>query len=169
MSAPHFSATDVKQAKAILVEAKADPHSLDKVDFLSLVHDFTVVNVSRYGGKPIEADVEVIAIGTDPAWVDLPGEIFVELRKVVKNDSVFRTTIINEQTNDAPNYIPNRKAFEEGACEVKTARCTAGCGETLAVAAIDLLAEAYRGDPGTTGRLLYEQWSYSLARINREG
>jgi hypothetical protein len=82
----------VKQAKAILVEAKADPHSLDKVDFLSLVHDFTVVNVSRYGGKPIEADVEVIAIGTDPAWVDLPGEIFVELRKVVKNDSVFRTT-----------------------------------------------------------------------------
>jgi hypothetical protein len=71
----------------------------------------------------------------------LPGEVFAELGMMIKANSPYRFTVVNELANDMLDYIPNRKSYREGSYEVTTARCTSGCGEQLVSAAIELLAE----------------------------
>ena len=51
----------------------------DAPAFLERVQAFKVLDVAAREGKPLEAEVQVIALGDDLAWVGLPGEIFVEL------------------------------------------------------------------------------------------
>ena len=111
--------------------------------FLETVRAFTVLHVAEFQGKPIEAEVQVITLGDEVAWVGLPGEIFVELGKAIKLASPYPTTIICELSNDSIDYVPNRKAFAEGAYEVITAQCTPGSGEALVEAATRLLVEAF--------------------------
>jgi hypothetical protein len=103
-----------------------------------------VINVTdRHGGKPIETEVQVIALGRDVAWVSFPGEVFVELGMALKTASPFPHTIVNELANDMLDYFPDRKAYDEGGYEVTTARCTQGCGEFLVETAVKLLTQAY--------------------------
>jgi hypothetical protein len=63
----------------------------------------------------------------------------------IKKASPFPLTIVGELANGSIGYVPNRKAYAEGAYEVISARCGPGCGEALADAAIRLLAEMKRG------------------------
>jgi hypothetical protein len=116
----------------------------DAAPFLDLVRAFKIVDVAAREGRPIEAEVQVIALGTDVAWVGLPGEIFTELGLAIKNASPFRFTIISELTNDSIGYVPNLKAYGEGAYEVVSARCGPGSGELLADAAVRLLVELHQ-------------------------
>jgi hypothetical protein len=61
----------------------------------------------------------------------------------VKNASPFPQTIVAELAHDMIDYIPNRKAYAEGAYEVVNSRCQPGAGEMLVDAATRLLIESY--------------------------
>ena len=115
--------------------------------FLEKVHAFKVLDVAARGGRPIEAEVQVIALGDDVAWVALPGEIFVELGLEIKKRSPFRQTIVVELANNSIGYVPTKRAFGEGNYEVVSARCAEGSGEMLVEAALRLLNDVKgRGD-----------------------
>ena len=112
--------------------------------FLERVKAFRVLDTAAREGKPLEAQVQVIALGREIAWVGLPGEIFVELGLAIKKASPFRRTIVVSLANDNLGYIPNRKAYAEGNYEVVSARCAEGSGEMLAEAAVKMLKELYQ-------------------------
>jgi hypothetical protein len=109
--------------------------------FLERVHAYKVLDVAAREGKPLEAEVQVIALGDDLAFVAMPGEVFVELGLAVKNASPFRHTVIAELANGSIGYVPTRKAFEQGNYEPVSARCAAGSGEKLVETASRLLEE----------------------------
>lgn len=111
--------------------------------FLQIVHAFKALNLAEYQGKHIRAEVQVMSLGDQIAWVALPGEVFVELGMTLKNASPFPYTIVVELAHDMIDYVPNRKAFAEGAYEVVNTRCKPGCGEMLVEAATRLLIDAY--------------------------
>ena len=75
------------------------------------------------------------------AIVTLPGEVFVEFGLQIKLNSPFKTTIVVELANDAPGYIPTKKAFVEGGYETINSRVAPGGGEQMVEAAISLLNE----------------------------
>ncbi len=110
--------------------------------FMDLVRAFKILDVAERQGAPLEAEVQVIAFGRDVAWVGLPGEIFTELGLSIKLNSPFRYTTVVELANGSIGYVPNRKAYQEGAYEVVSARCGPGAGEMLVEAAGRLLAQA---------------------------
>jgi neutral ceramidase len=112
--------------------------------FLELVKAFQVLDVDARQGKPIDVEVQVIALGDSVAWVSLPGEIFVELGLEIKQDSPFAHTIIAELANGAIGYIPSRRAYAQGNYEVVSARCAEGSGEMLVAAAVRMLTEMHR-------------------------
>jgi hypothetical protein len=112
--------------------------------FLEQVQAFKVIEVAGRAGKPIEAEVQVIALGSELAWVALPGEIFVELGMAIKRTSPFKQTIVAELANGSIGYVPNREAGPQGNYEVVSARCAMGSGEMLVDAAARLLAAAYK-------------------------
>ena len=111
--------------------------------FLDLVRAFRILDVADRGGSPIEAEVQVLALGPDVAIAGLPGEIFTELGMAIKLASPFRYMVVAELTNGAIGYVPNRKAYPEGAYEVVSARCAAGSGEMLVDAATRLLVNLH--------------------------
>jgi hypothetical protein len=112
--------------------------------FLDLVHAFRVLETAERKGEPIEAEVQVIALGDQVAWVGLPGEIFAEFGLAIKLASPFRYTIISTLSNGAYGYFPNLKAFAEGNYEPISARTEPGSGERLAETATRLLVDSYR-------------------------
>lgn len=109
-----------------------------------LAEAFRILDVADRKGAPLEAEVQVVALGKSIAWVGLPGEIFVELGQAIKKASPFPTTIIVELSNGQIGYVPTRKAFEEGGYEVLSARFAPGGGELLAETAIKLLSAIHR-------------------------
>lgn len=111
--------------------------------FLALVNAFKVIDVAERQGKPLEAEVQVITLGDELAWVGLPGEIFVELGLTIKKASPFRHTIVAELANGSIGYVPDRQAYSEGNYEVVSTRCGKGSGEMLVEAAVRLLRDAY--------------------------
>jgi hypothetical protein len=76
--------------------------------------------------------------------VALPGEIFAELGQAIKRNSPFKHTIVVELANGSIGYVPDRKAYAQGAYEVVSARCAEGSGEMLVDAATRLLIDLYR-------------------------
>ncbi len=111
--------------------------------FLDLVRAFRITEIDDRRGRPVDAEVQAIALGPDIAWLGLPGEIFTELGLAIKAASPFRFTLISELTNDSIGYVPNRKAYEEGAYEVVSSRLAPGAGEMLADAAVRLLVDLH--------------------------
>jgi hypothetical protein len=132
---------DVAKARAVV--ARLDAKS-GKPTFLETVKAFQVLDVEARAGRPIEVEVQVIALGDEVAWVSLPGEIFVELGLAIKQDSPFKNTIIAELANGAIGYIPSRRAYAQGNYEVVSARCAEGSGERLVDAAVGLLEALHR-------------------------
>ena len=99
------------------------------------------VDVVRVGDRLVfEAEVQVIALGNELAWVGLPGEMFVELGLNLKNGSPFRYTMVHSLSNGAIGYVPNLRSYSEGSREVSATRCAPGGGERLVETAIRLLA-----------------------------
>jgi hypothetical protein len=116
-------------------------HTHDGRSFLERVWAYKVLDVAARGGKPLDAEVQVFALGDELAFVALPGEIFVELGLAMKKQSPFRHTIIVELANGSVGYVPARRAYDEGNYEPISARCAAGSGERLAETAVRLLNE----------------------------
>jgi hypothetical protein len=111
--------------------------------FLELVDAFKLIDVAGRNGKPVEAEVQVITLGKELAWVALPGEVFVELGQAIKQASPFRETIVVELANGSIGYVPNRKAYREGNYEVVSARIAEGSGEMLVESALAMLRAAH--------------------------
>ena len=109
--------------------------------FMEQVQAYKVLDVAAREGKPWEAEVQVITLGRDLAWVALGGEVFVELGLSIKAASPFQQTHVVELANGSFSYIPNRSAYAEGNYEVVSARCAEGSGEMMVTAAIRMLSE----------------------------
>lgn len=137
LPAPQVTNVERARATAATFGAKTQAPFLEMVDALKALD-----TVERKG--PLEAEVQVITIGDDVAWVAIPGEYFVELGMAIKRASPFRTTIIVEQANGWLSYIPDRKAFAEGSYEAISSRCAPGCGEILVETAIRMLGNLRR-------------------------
>lgn len=138
---PEVTAADVAWAKMVKPDMGDTPNWSN---FMDLVKAFKIKDVAARSGKPVPAEVQVIALGDDIAWVGLPGEIFTELGLAIKTASPFRRTIVVELANDSIGYVPNLKAYDQGAYEVMSARVGPGSGEMLAEAAVRLLVELKR-------------------------
>jgi hypothetical protein len=133
---PPITAADIEKANDV-VKRVNNP----KTAFLDKVKAFQTLDVVARKGKPLEVEVQVIALGDKVAWVSLPGEIFVELGLDIKRTSPFACTMIAELANGSIGYIPNKAAYAEGNYEVVSARCAVGSGEKLVAAADKLLKE----------------------------
>lgn len=131
-----FSAQEKKQAAADM--EKVDTSELS---FLKRVHAYKVNAVSMRPGQSIPLEVQAFRLSPDCAIVTLPGEVFVDLGIAIKTASPFKETLVIELANDAPGYIPTRKAFAEGSYETVNSRVQPGYGEKMATAAIRLLKE----------------------------
>lgn len=116
----------------------------ERIPFLDTVRAFRVLDIAAREGRPLEAEVQVVTLGTDIAWVALPGEIFVELGLAIRRASPFPCTAVVELAGGSIGYVPTRQAYTQGNYEVVSARCAAGSGERLVEAASRLLREAHR-------------------------
>ena len=134
---PEVSATDLEWARKI-TPSFGKPNA---APFMDLVRAFKFVDVAERKGELLEAEVQVIALGDQLAWVGLPGEIFTELGMAIKTASPFRYTVVSELANGSIGYVPNRKAYPEGAYESESARCGPGSGEMLVDAAVRMLVD----------------------------
>lgn len=132
LPAPAFDAAEIEKARNI-ASTFGQPNA---APFLALVRASKIVELADRKFQPLEAEVQVIAIGEELAFVGLPGEIFVELGLTIKHGSPFAQTVIAELANGALGYLPDRKAYAQGAYEVLSSRSAAGGGELLVESAI---------------------------------
>lgn len=107
--------------------------------FLDFVKAFKILEIDSRKGKPIEAEIQVFALGDKCAIVSLPAEVFTEIGMYIKSRSPYPYTIITELTNGAIGYVADRKAYIEGNYEVITSKVAPGSGEILAENALRML------------------------------
>jgi len=139
LALPKVTAEDLAQARKV-----ATTFGKNTPPFLERVNAYKILDVAAREGKPLEAEVQVISLGDDLAWVALPGEIFVELGLEIKKQSPFKNTILVELADGSVGYVPTERAYKEGNYEPTSARCAAGSGEQIEQAAIELLKELKR-------------------------
>jgi len=137
--------TEEELRKSREIAARHDP----KTPLLEAAKAYRIIDVAARSGKPIDVDVQVVALGRDVAWVAIPGEVFVELGLSVKAASPFRQTSVVELANGGSHYIPHRSAYAEGQYEVVSSPYREGSGEMLVTTALRLLAELHRAAAGT--------------------
>ena len=128
----HHSPERSQWAKGIL--SKMSDKSLPP--FMEMVEAYRIADVEARTDGIIDAEVQVITLGRDLAWVSLPGEIFVQLGMAIKDGSPFAVTSIHELANGSIGYVPTRQAYAQGNYEVISARCAEGSGEMLVDSAI---------------------------------
>lgn len=141
LALPAVTDDEVLKAKAVAAEVLAGKNPR----FLDTVGAFKTLDVASRAGKPWSAEVQVIALGKELAWVALPGEIFVELGQQIKQASPFAHTIVVELAHGPVTYFPNATAFPQGNYEVVTSRAAKGSGERLVQSAIAQLKAVYAG------------------------
>ena len=138
VEAPLQSFTDEE-----IAEARKNMELVDssKLSFLERVRAYKITAVGMRSGKTLPIEVQAFRLSNDVAIVTLPGEVFVDLGIAIKADSPFKTTLVIALTNDAPGYIPTKKAFAEGSYETLNSRVKTGGGEMMVQTAIGLLRE----------------------------
>ncbi len=144
LALPEITFEQLDDAKKTVEATKDDRAG----NFMKLVRSYRALDVAGRNGKPQQAEVQVIALGQDAAWVALPGEIFVELGLAIKQRSPFRQTFVVELANENLGYIPDRRSYAEGNYEPESSRCAPGSGEKLVDTAVRLLMELYPKSPG---------------------
>ena len=98
----------------------ADERVLQRADRLAPAR-----HAQRHGGRPVAA-IRRSGDRRGPA---------------IKRASPFATTLVIELCNDAPGYVPTRKAFAEGSYETVNSRIAPGGGEMMVDLAVRLLTE----------------------------
>jgi len=141
LALPKIQPGEVEKARQIAARHSAKQGK--QPSFLETVNAYKVLDVQARQGKPLEAEVQVIALGRDLAWVGLPGEVFVELGMAIKAASPFERTIVVELANGSIGYVPTKRAYAEGNYEAVSARCAEGSGELLVDASLRLLRQLY--------------------------
>jgi len=104
--------------------------------FMEMVEAYRIADVEAHPDGFLDAEVQVISLGRQVAWVSLPGEIFVQLGLAIKDASPFAVTSIHELANGSIGYVPTRQAYSQGNYEVISARCGQGSGEMMVDSAI---------------------------------
>ncbi len=112
-----------------------------ELSFLEQVEAYKILALEMRPGRTIGLEVQVFRLSHDVAVVGLPGEVFVDLGLAIKRASPFATTLVIELCQDAPGYIPTKKAFAEGSYETVNSRIAPGGGEMMVDAAVRLLKE----------------------------
>jgi len=112
-----------------------------ELTFLEQVEAYKILARQMRPGETIGLEVQVFRLSSDVAVVGLPGEVFVDLGLAIKQASPFDTTLVIELCQDAPGYIPTKKAFAEGSYETVNSRIAPGGGEMMVKAAVRLLKE----------------------------
>ncbi len=112
-----------------------------ELSFLEQVEAYKILALEMRNSETIGLEVQVFRLSHDVAVVGLPGEVFVDLGLAIKRASPFATTLVIELCQDAPGYIPTRKAFAEGSYETVNSRIAPGGGEIMADTAVRLLKE----------------------------
>lgn len=112
--------------------------------FLDLVRAAKIIEIESRHGKPFDAEVQIITLGEQVAFVGFPGEMFTEFGLTLKEDSPFPTTIAVELANGGLGYIPNRQAYPQGAYEVISSRLLPGAGEMLMNSGLAQLDAVFR-------------------------
>lgn len=132
---------------AQIEQAKRDIHKVGtrELSFLDQVKAYKILAVHERGGSALPLEVQVFRLSDEVAVVGLPGEVFVDLGLAIKQASPFATTLVIELCQDAPGYIPTKKAFAEGSYETVNSRIAPGGGEMMAEAATTLLAQLAPG------------------------
>ncbi|MCD6395655.1 MAG: neutral/alkaline non-lysosomal ceramidase N-terminal domain-containing protein [Planctomycetes bacterium] len=110
-----------------------------ELSFLEQVRAYKLLAVEMRRGDTIPLEIQVIRLGADSAVVGLPGEVFVDIGLAIKEQSPFATTLVIELCQDAPGYIPTKKAFAEGSYETVNSRIAPGGGEMILEKAVALL------------------------------
>jgi len=131
--------TDAEVTRARKIAATYD--TPEAAPFMELVNAFKVISVHERQGRPLECEIQVMALGRDLAWVALPGEIFVEIGLAIKEASPYAVTIVSELTNGSIGYVPDYKAYDQGNYEPISARCAAGSGELLVATSLEMLRD----------------------------
>jgi neutral ceramidase len=142
LPAAEYKSEEVEKARTIVAryaQPNADP-------FYDRVKAFKILELDARHGEPIQAEVQIIALGNQLAWVGMPGEIFVELGKALKALSPFPHTTIAALANGAIGYVPDRSAYPQGAYEVIASRVAPGSGERMVDSAVRQLI-ALHGKP----------------------
>ncbi len=116
-----------------------------KLPFLARVKAYKIMALELRKASTLALEIQAFRISPELAIVALPGEVFVELGLAIKRGSPFRNTLVIELANDAPGYIPTRKAFAEGSYETVNSRVQSGGGEAMVEAALRLLKELGQG------------------------
>ena len=83
-----------------------------------------------------------IRIGEDFAIVTNPDELFCEIGINIKKKSIFKHTMVAEQTNGAHGYVPTANAFEGGSYETwfgEHSYLTTRAGEIIEKESLDIL------------------------------
>jgi hypothetical protein len=111
----------------------------NKLPFLHRVKAYKIMALQLRKSETISLEVQAFRLSPELAIVTLPGEVFVELGLAIKKGSPFSNTLVVELVNDAPGYIPTRKAFTEGSYETVNSRVRTGGGEIMVETAIGLL------------------------------
>jgi len=110
-----------------------------ELSFLRQVEAYKILAVEMRRGETMPIEVQVFRLARGVAVVGLPGEVFVDLGLAIKRASPFPTTLVIELCQDAPGYIPTKKAFAEGSYETVNSRIAPGGGEMMVEAAVRLL------------------------------
>ena len=129
-----YSADEIKWAKDSINKV-----GTRELSFLEQVRAYKLLAIEMRGGDAIPLEVQVIRLGGDVAIVGLPGEVFVDIGLAIKKRSPFATTLVIELCQDAPGYIPTKKAFAEGSYETVNSRIAPGGGEMIVEKAVALL------------------------------
>ena len=137
-----FSKQETEQAKENMKWVDTN-----RLSFLERVRAYKIKAVGMRKADSIPLEVHAYRPGPEVAIVTLPGEVFVEIGLAIKNASPFETTLVIELANDAPGYIPTRKAFAEGSYETVNSRVEPGQGEKMAALALRLLKELKQSLP----------------------
>jgi hypothetical protein len=125
---------DVEQAKKVL--AQPPPPNVDFT--IERVQASKVMRVESRKGQSIRAEIQALSVGP-VAWVGIPGELFVELGRRIRQQSPFQYTFVVELANDGIGYLPTREAFQQGSYEPTSSPLAPGAGEKIADTAIGLL------------------------------
>lgn len=110
-----------------------------ELPFLKQVEAYKILAIEMRRSETIQLEVQVFRLSRDVAVVGLPGEVFVDLGLAIKRASPFPITLVIELCQDAPGYIPTKKAFAEGSYETVNSRIAPGGGEMMVEAAVQLL------------------------------
>jgi hypothetical protein len=133
---------EVEARRAALEQAKAEGGPVEELG--GLVADVEraehrLLRVKRAGGTaalPIE--IQVFRVG-QMVMVGVPGEVFFELGKAIKERSGYEHTMVISLSNDYPGYVPTSEAYAQGGYEAISTPFAQGAGEQLVEEAVELI------------------------------